>query len=466
MTKQVYIVYADNRKPGKDIAGITGQKGYGATIYKRVTLKDHMKNFYESLKDVRAFIDMESVQEITDKTAPVILIYSDFIVRDKEAVQILITKALYAHESYKIEDGGRIAGVIFENIDEYNKSDELDFEKYTAIPANAFTDISDVMNFRAFITGGFEARFFNSLNGDDYTLTKSSDNMKKLKAEHDFYYLLPDEMKQWFVRPFDYKESDGKASYRMQRFHMTDLAIRYIHGSIGTEEFEDILDKLFYFISNRVTKAVDEATYESMAQKLYIEKIADRIEMLKKSDGYDNIASLISSGSKYKNIDEIFDKYKEVYCKIRKDKKFVNVFAVGHGDLCFSNILYSYDASLLMLIDPKGAETEADLYMDPYYDIAKLSHSICGHYDFFNSDLYEINITDELKSKLVVYADNRQYVESFKSKLLEHGVDFKLVRLYEASLFLSMLPLHMDRPKKVYAFILNAIAIIESLEQN
>ena len=38
------------------------------------------------------------------------------------------------------------------------------------------------------------------------------------------------------------------------------------------------------------------------------------------------------------------------------------------------------------------------------------------------------------------------------------------VRIYEASLFLSMLPLHMDNPHKVFAFILNAKNILEEIE--
>ena len=133
-------------------------------------------------------------------------------------------------------------------------------------------------------------------------------------------------------------------------------------------------------------------------------------------------------------------------------------------DLCFSNILYSKDASLLKLIDPKGAIVEDEIYTDPYYDLAKLSHSICGYYDYFNSDLFQITVDEGLKSHLSMDFDNSEYVAVFRKKLEENGMDLKLIRLYECSLFLSMLPLHIDRPKKVYAFILNAIAILNSLE--
>ena len=52
----------------------------------------------------------------------------------------------------------------------------------------------------------------------------------------------------------------------------------------------------------------------------------------------------------------------------------------------------------------------------------------------------------------------------FKDSRAEHGLDFVLIRLYETSLFLSMLPLHMDRPQKVFGFIMNALAIMDRLE--
>ena len=138
---------------------------------------------------------------------------------------------------------------------------------------------------------------------------------------------------------------------------------------------------------------------------------------------------------------------------------------VSHGDLCFSNILYSPDAFLMRFVDPKGAESEEELYSDPLYDIAKLSHSISGQYDFMNSALFGIEVTDDLKLKLSIDGDITEYRRMFEDKLKEKGIDVPTVRLFECSLFLSMLPLHMDRPKKVLGFILNAIAILDSLEK-
>ena len=299
---------------------------------------------------------------------------------------------------------------------------------------------------------------------DEYTVVKKSGKKNKIKAEYTFYSLLPDDMKQWFVRPFDYREDERYASYRMQRYSMTDLAIRYVHGSITLEEFKAILKHLFYFLSHRKSEEVTGMEYDAEAKRLYVSKVYERIGQLKEGPQYEELAKLISALTPYRDIDEIVTRYVNLYDRIRSGIEFEHIKCISHGDMCFSNILYSNPDSLLKMVDPKGAMSTEELYMDPYYDVAKLSHSICGHYDFFNSDLYEITIDANMRARVKVDADNRAYVALFKESLLEHGMDFVLIRLYETSLFLSMLPLHMDRPQKVFGFIMNALAIMDSLE--
>ena len=124
------------------------------------------------------------------------------------------------------------------------------------------------------------------------------------------------------------------------------------------------------------------------------------------------------------------------------------------------------DLSVGSVNDPKGALQEDELWTNPYYDISKLSHSICGKYDFFNSGLFDIHITDRFELNLEIPFDNCEYIALFKSKVEMYGFNFWLVRLYEASLFLSMLPLHIDNPHKILGFILNAKQILEEIEKN
>ncbi|MDO5573948.1 MAG: hypothetical protein Q4G60_08210 [bacterium] len=487
--KDIIIIYDDSQKPNQDIRCITGEKTFGDTIFKRVTLKERMGKELTQLPGVRKFVTVRGTDEIEAALSGldasfgrcvIVHLFSNFGICDRDALRILFEKAGYINENYIVECGSRPAMVMLQNISEYqelldripdtetNESMRVALEAsgYTKMTTEAFVDLSDIHYFRQFITGGFEARFFNMLAGDAYTVTKQSVNQEKLKKEYDYYQFLPDDMKMWYVKPFHYEENETSASYMMERYHMTDIAIRYVHGAIGTEEFRDIMDKLFYYLKHRAEKEVSRTAYEENAEQLYVKKVEERVADLKQCPAFERLDRLVQIGTEFDGIDAVITWYMQIYRKITEKKTFRDVLVVGHGDLCFSNILYNQDASLLKLIDPRGASCEEDLYMNPFYDLAKLSHSVCGCYDYFNSDLFEISLEDDMHFKLSVMGDayKEQYCKIFREYLQQNQIDYALIRLYEASLFLSMLPLHIDREKKVFGFILNAIQILKEIE--
>lgn len=87
-----------------------------------------------------------------------------------------------------------------------------------------------------------------------------------------------------------------------------------------------------------------------------------------------------------------------------------------------------------------------------------------GNYDFINAGLFELRYDDHLALRLDLHVPEiRELQVRFVARLEDTGFDVGLVRLYEASLFLSMLPLHIDVPKKVLAFALRARDILHSL---
>ncbi len=467
--KKVIVIYDDSRKPDREIRVITGHKSFGDTIFKRQSLRQRSGTMFLKYEIVKTFIESDEAYELIDEYAgsddPVFKIYSDHEAVDKEALGILLEKSLYVNENYSVFDGEKTAAVIYPSFAAWlNAGSDADEAAYEKIKSGAFISLSDVNNFRRFITSGFDARFFNSLKGDEYTVVKSSNNVDKLRKEYKYFTLLPPEMKQWYGTVFDYREEGGSASYSMERYHMTDLALRYVHGAIDEDEFRDLMEIIFHFIKIRKQTEVSDEEYEAEAVRLYIGKVEERTETLKTLAGYEEIKSYIELGTKYNDIDEIVKRYKLLYGKITQKRKFLKVKVVGHGDLCFSNILYNNSAGLLKLIDPKGAADEEGMYMNPFYDIAKLSHSICGSYDYFNSEQYEISVGTDMKLSLKIDADNDRYIRIFKEYLDKNDLDYRLIRLYEASLFLSMLPLHIDRPKKVLGFILNAIRIMDEIE--
>ncbi len=478
--KKVIVVYDDSLKPNREIRTITGDKTYGETIFKRVTLKDRMGEEIAKNKAVIAMLSVGDPKEVDklnkdlilgtddpDNTA-VVYLYSNYGLSDTKEFQNLLTKACYINDQFVAGSDEGVAAVLIPDVKSCIRQSEILMQRKATgdqIETSAFRDLSVLSHFLTFITSGFDARFFNALAGDEYTVTKKSTKTEKIKSEYNFYYLLPENMKMWFVMPYDYKEDAGSASYTMERFHMTDIAIRFVHGAVSSEELSDILDKLFYFVQLRKRKAVDEKTAKQIAKDLYVDKLLARMKDLKALPQYAQFDSLIRMGTSYDSIDAIVSHYMDLYEKVTKlYQEKEKMLVVGHGDLCFSNILYSREANLLKLIDPKGALEEEDLYTDPYYDLAKLSHSICGCYDFFNSGLYQITMDRDMKLQLSIDTDPQPYMDIFKKYLEENGYSYTKVRLYEASLFLSMLPYHMDQPGKVFGFLLNAVRILEEVE--
>ena len=308
----------------------------------------------------------------------------------------------------------------------------------------------------------FDHRYFNSLSLNKTTVTKSSQDKAKLKAEFNYYQLSPDIIKPYLVQPHNYTETDSSASYAMDYIPIPDLGFRFTHNQISPEEFIEILSALYTFISKCPQKSLSGDAKKALSDNLYLNKVHSRVNRLKLTPEYCQISTKISALTPYSNIDEIIQYYDSLYQQITNTHQLPNIAVVSHGDLCFSNIFYNPSTHELKLIDPKGALSESDLYLDAYYDIAKLSHSICGSYDFFNAGLYCID--DD--GKLTIKRDNTFAIDIFKSFLHDHQYDYTLTRLCEASLFLSMLPLHIDNPHKVVAFIINALNILQEIEND
>jgi hypothetical protein len=315
------------------------------------------------------------------------------------------------------------------------------------------------------LTRRYDARFFNRLVTDEYTVTKISRNREKIKAEFTFWRLLPDEMKMWFVMPFDYSEDADTARYRMERLHIPNLAVKYVHGAMDAGEFEDVLKRFFHFLGSRTSRPVSRAEYDALADGTYLKKTESRIACLKADPKYAPIAALIENGTPYGSVDAIYRRFLALYRKAIERAKPKLVSVIGHGDPCFSNILFDRAPRPLKFVDPKGALTEDALWADPYYDLCKLSHSVCGLYDFFNSASYEIALGADLCLKLSIPFDNQAYRRMFQTYVEQNGYDYRFVRIGEAALFLSMLPLHIDNPHKVLGFLLNAVRILDEVEQ-
>ena len=482
---RILVIYDDTGKKSETISDIIGNKGFADVVVKKRHIEEYYKEGIEKLfpdviwRRVHSLFEYpELVRQLDvycDQDVRVLHCFSNYFISDFESAKLSFEKLKFIDEIYGVLDSSRAVAAMFPNVNTYisfckniisgEKAWDLTREIKDHFNIKGMIDIGIISNFVQCITGDFAPRYFNDLKGNEYTIVKSSSNKRKIKAEYDFYNLLPDDMKYWFVMPFDYRDNGETASYTMERLHMTDLAIKWVHGSMGATEFEALMNKYFYFLMSRHSKSCTKNEYRVMAEELYEKKVMSRIDTLKRLPMYNKIQSFLLIDDNI-SVDNLVERYLRLKKKIENSNEYPYKKVIGHGDPCFANALYNKSTQTLKFIDPKGASTEEELWTNPYYDLAKLSHSVCGKYDYFNNGLFDIRVSENLTFELDVPFDGLEYIEIFKKKVVENGFDYWTVRIYEASLFISMLPLHMDNPHKVLGFILNVDGILKEIEEN
>lgn len=315
------------------------------------------------------------------------------------------------------------------------------------------------------LAGTFDARHFNSISHDGQLVTKRSTDIAKMQREHDFYSHLATAagpLRLFFLEPLAFRRGPDWAEYDSERIGAPDAAIQWIHGAFDPPGMTRFLGKLGEFLLRRPLRSANAG--REAAERLYLGKVAERQRQLRALPAWATVSGMldrIGAGG----LDAITARFERQWRRHADRRKSWDE-AISHGDLCLSNILYCRQSRLMKFIDPRGATQAADLWMDANYDLAKLSHSLLGDYDFINHDLCDLELDQDLGLHLCIDGPERSaHQAAFIDLLNRLGRDPDFVRACEASLFLSMLPLHADVPKKVVAFVLQAERIVGRLEQ-
>lgn len=330
-----------------------------------------------------------------------------------------------------------------------------------------FVDLRDVNSFLRFMIGATEARHFNATKVEDGVFRKFSNDKEKMRKEYTFFHIVPENMKRFLIPTFDFQENAEQASYGMESLSVPDAALQIIHGTFDPLSFERLLDSFFAFADSRKTKIVDSELVRQAIHKETVEKTEYRLELLMTTDVGVNLDSVLRASGPLGGVADLWRRASSVL-KHAINKESSNALAVSHGDPCLSNILFNREIGLFRLIDPRGACDLEDSFMHPIYDVAKLSHSILGGYDFVNNGLFECQLDERQKLYLQLGGGGPpQWMrEAFIRRLEIAGFNYDFVRAVEMSLFLSMLPFHVDVPRKLSAFCLIAGRLVEELEAN
>jgi hypothetical protein len=476
------LIFDDRELVSGEVRSLVGCRRYGEIILRQRSLYEHFydalpawsKERFVHLKTDSDLLVLRSLLETCGKNTAVCVIAGRSGFSNAHLLTQLIERLPYAEDDFA-EKLYKPLIVFLRNAHELVDQ----WSKFTSAPIHVWEqpwqhaqrlqslrpmDLGSIREFLLLSGGSTATRHFNEVLIDDYYYTKRSTDKLKMKAEYSFYGLAPERMRPWLIQTFDFSDEGEQASYKMLRYYLADAALQWVHGAFEADTFEPFVKRLLLFISDRSRHSCSKEYSAAMAQDLFVTKLERRVrEFLAMSEGQ-RINSLASTANPELDLNHLLNRYLKLYKRFEKGFCF-NFSVIGHGDPCFSNVLYDQQRYLLKLLDPKGGMSEKHLWTHPLYDLSKISQSVLGDYDFINTGLYTIGFTDNNKLVLSLAHTNHGILKSiFINQVKSIGYDTRIMRLGEISLFLSMLPLHIDHPNKVLAFMLNACQILNEVE--
>lgn len=304
-------------------------------------------------------------------------------------------------------------------------------------------------------------RAFNELIVNPRWIEKSSEKEGKILAEANWFESIPAEVRGNTPQYLGLTRDAGKISYRLEYLHLTSLNELFVFSRLPTSAWAQILSSCVDFLSLCQKYTAKEHMLSNTLDSLFFAKTESRLQEYCLANNINYEQKWSFNGCEPLSIRDLIE---ESVNNLPKDS--INI-SVLHGDFCFSNILYDFRAGKIKTIDPRGISVDGELtiYGDIRYDIAKLSHSILGLYDWIIAGYYTVQIVDD--SITFNIADDIQHQEMQQIFINTIKDKFKLTasNLYamQIQLFLSMLPLHSDDCNRQKALFANAFRLYQTL---
>lgn len=303
-------------------------------------------------------------------------------------------------------------------------------------------------------------RVFNNLKITQYSVVKSSKDRKKMAAEARWFESLPESLKHYVPAVWNVGERDGKGYYEIEYYYLSSLSNIFVFGENRDFALNEIIDSCVDYLSEEFSyKPEDRDTVARKNDKLFTAKTLDRLKEYSEMCGISLTHEWTFNGKKLPSLLDIVRHCDTMISK--SDTRFVSIM---HGDPCFSNILYDFKSKSIKLIDPRGLDTDGNLsvYGDFRYDVAKFAHSVLGLYDFIIAGMfqYEEEGTYNVRLSFDINENLKRCQEYFETKTFGgYTLEEMSVKPILVNLFLSMLPLHRDNPKRQKAMLANALRL-------
>lgn len=315
-------------------------------------------------------------------------------------------------------------------------------------------------------SSNFSLRHFNSLQVSRgiYFLKLSSD-APKMHAEYEFYRQAPSSIRPYFPQVGDIIEQETQTGYEIEIIPQIDVAKALFNGLFARKEHcFSLIQQLTNYVLACPRKKVDRKAYQRCSYQIFVEKTRSRVQQslsLPQLDVMNNLCHLQGWANFATFAEYALHCMEEAIVHDNTDE-----LVLSHGDLFFANMIFDPVTEKLKLIDPRGIRTEDEYagYLPAWYDLAKLSHSIWGHYDLMVYGMMDIVMQGDLHLGLrSEEVPGLPFLAHYFDEMLQKlQVCKSSLRLYEGSLFLSMIPLHREDPLRMQRQLLRAIELFPS----
>ena len=304
-------------------------------------------------------------------------------------------------------------------------------------------------------------RVFNEMRIAGQVVTKTSYKKNKLAAEANWYQSIPGQLRCYTPQLLSTHDTADSFSYSIEYLHLTALNELYVFSQLPAFSWRKILKSCCQFLKQASEyQAQNKPTLDS----LFADKTKQRLFTYASSAQLDIDRPLTVNGKLQPSLNQLAELSLNF---LPTDTGKMNVL---HGDFCFSNILYDFRTCNIKVIDPRGidAQDNVEIYGNTLYDIAKLAHSVIGLYDVIIAGYFDCKLSNqELTFSIACEPQQEQIIIDFITLINEEfAISENELYAMQIQLFISMLPLHSDRPDRQLGFIGNAYRLHDKIQLN
>lgn len=321
-----------------------------------------------------------------------------------------------------------------------------------SVPVLEWLDFGHLQTFYHARSTAATARSFNSITIEKHTVFKRGQKLEKILAEAAWFNNLPQGLRL-FTPAFLGKEKNG---YRLAYEHSANLHELHMFSCLSAQSWRRIATACFEFMSACHNQGQNGSVPYRELQADIADKSAQRLDKWSRAADVCLDREWIVNNQRVPSVNRI-----SASC-IGIIGRASPIPGIMHGDLCFPNIFYDFRQRLVKVIDPRGGvrDGENSIHGDLRYDLAKLNHSLCG-YDAILAEQYKLSTSNHnITFGLPDLSSTRFFQQAARDLDIDgQKVHDDAIMAITIHLFLSMLPLHDDRPDRQRAFFSNALRL-------